>query len=150
MALVASPSPVTLEAEPNNEKSQPQPVVLPAMVSGRFDQPRDADWYSFEAPDSGQYVCEVFSERIAGGADPYLVVIDDKDNAVVELDDYGHRINAFDGHLRDPYGTVNLQAKQKYRAMVQDRYGRGGIEISIRAGDPQTGSRFSRRRGNPQ
>ncbi|HEY3967461.1 MAG TPA: hypothetical protein VGM05_23070 [Planctomycetaceae bacterium] len=124
--LVASPIPVTLEAEPNNDKSQPQSVTLPAMVSGRFDQPRDADWFSFEVPDNGQYVFEAFSERIAGGADPYLVVVDEKDNTVVELDDYGHRINAFDGHLRDPYGTVNLQAKQKYRVMIQDRYGRGG------------------------
>ncbi len=124
--LVASPSTVTLEVEPNNEKSQPQPISLPAMVSGRFDQPRDADWFSFEVSENGPYVCEVYSERIAGGADPYLVVIDEKDNTVVELDDYGHRINAFDGHLRDPYGTANLQAKQQYRVLVQDRYGRGG------------------------
>ena len=63
---------------------------------------------------------------IAGQADPYLVVIDEKDNNVAEMDDYGHRINAFDGHLRDPYGTVNLEAKRKYRVLVQDRYSRGG------------------------
>jgi hypothetical protein len=127
VSLVASPGPVTIEAEPNNEKKQPQSITIPAMVSGRFDEPRDADWYSFEVPENGQYVLEVFSERIAGAADPYLVVIDDKENTVVELDDYGHRINAFDGHLRDPYGTANLLAKQVYRVLVQDRYGRGGV-----------------------
>jgi hypothetical protein len=45
---------------------------------------------------------------------------------VAELDDFGHRINAFDGHLRDPSGVVNLAAKMKYRVLVQDRYRRGG------------------------
>ncbi|MBS0262613.1 MAG: PPC domain-containing protein [Planctomycetes bacterium] len=126
VALVAAPGPVTLEQEPNNEKSQPQRLQIPAMVSGRFDQPRDADWYSFEVPETGSYAFEVYSERIAGAADPYLVVIDEKDNVVVEFDDYGHRINAFDGHLRDPYGMTNLQAGKSYRVLVQDRYGRGG------------------------
>jgi hypothetical protein len=126
IAVVAATSPVSLEAEPNNDKTNPQPITLPAIVSGRFDEPRDADWYAFEVADNGPYYFEVFSERIAGGADPYLVVVDDKDNSVAELDDYGHRINAFDGHLRDPYGSANLEAKRKYRILVQDRYSRGG------------------------
>jgi hypothetical protein len=124
--LLAAAGPVTLEAEPNNDKAQPQPITLPATVSGRFDEARDADWYAFDVPENGQYVFEVYSERIAGQADPYLVVVDDKDNTVVEFDDYGHRMQAFDGHLRDPYGTVNLDAKRKYRVLVQDRYSRGG------------------------
>lgn len=126
IAVVAATGPVSLEAEPNNDKTQPQQITLPATVSGRFDEPRDADWYSFEVPENGQYVFEIFSERIAGGADPYLVVVDDKDNSITEFDDYGHRINAFDGHLRDPYGFANLEAKRKYRVLVQDRYSRGG------------------------
>ena len=126
IAVVAATSPVSLEAEPNNDKTNPQPITIPAIVSGRFDEPRDADWYAFEVRENGQYYFEVFSERISGGADPYLVVIDDKDNSVVELDDYGHRINAFDGHLRDPYGFTNLEVKRKYRVLVQDRYSRGG------------------------
>jgi hypothetical protein len=126
VSLIAADGPVTLEAEPNNEKMSPQAISLPALVSGRFDEARDADWYSFEVPENGQYVFEVYSERIAGQADPYLVVVDDKDNTVAEMDDYGHRINAFDAHLRDPFGTANLEAKRKYRVLVQDRYSRGG------------------------
>ncbi len=48
---------------------------------------------------------------------------------VAELDDFGHRINAFDGHLRDPSGSVNLTAKRRYRVLVQDRYRRGGARF---------------------
>src|SRR5262249_28756431 len=39
--LMVSSSPVTLEVEPN-DPAAPQKLNLPAVVSGRFDQPRDA------------------------------------------------------------------------------------------------------------
>ena len=118
--------PVTVESEPNDDADKPQNVSLPLIVSGRFDQPLDGDWYEFEVSENGQYAVDVYCERIAGRADPYVVVMDDKGQRVTELDDYGHRINAFDGHLRDPSGMVNLNGQRKYRVLVQDRYGRGG------------------------
>jgi hypothetical protein len=127
--VVVVDTPVTLETEPNDEASKAQPLTLPAVLSGRFDRERDADWYEFETTEAGGYSFEVYSERIAGRADPYLVVVDDKGNRLTELDDYGHRMNAFDGHLRDPSGVVNLAAKKKYRVLVQDRYQRGGARF---------------------
>jgi hypothetical protein len=129
LPLLVVDTPVTLENEPNDDPNKPQVIQLPAVVSGRFDRPRDADWYEFEAPANGPYAFEVYSERLAGRADPYLVVVDDKGNRVAELDDYGHRMNAFDGHLRDPSGMVNLTGKRKYRVLVQDRYQRGGARF---------------------
>jgi hypothetical protein len=124
--LLVVDTPVTLEAEPNDTPEKAQPITLPAVVSGRFDRERDADWYEFETTDAGPYAFEVYCERIGGRADPYLVVADTKGTRVAELDDFGHRINAFDGHLRDPSGLVNLAAKTKYYVLVQDRYRRGG------------------------
>src|SRR5262249_40465809 len=61
--------PVTLEQEPNDDPTKPQPITLPAAVSGRFDKERDADWYEFETTEAGQYSFEVYCERIAGRAD---------------------------------------------------------------------------------
>jgi hypothetical protein len=127
--LLVVDTPVTLEVEPNDDPNKPQRIQLPAVVSGRFDRERDADWYEFETAEAGPYAFEVYSERIAGRADPYLVVVDDKGNRVAELDDFGHRMNAFDGHLRDPSGVVNLSGKRKYRVLVQDRYRRGGARF---------------------
>ncbi len=124
--LLVTDLPVTLEQEPNDDPQHPQKLALPAVVSGRFDKERDADWYEIEPAESGTYSLEVYCERIAGRADPYIVVLDDKDGRVAELDDFGIRMNAFDGHLRDPSGNVNLTAKKKYRLLVQDRYRRGG------------------------
>ena len=124
--ILISDTPVSLEQEPNDDPAAPQKLTLPAVVSGRFDKERDADWFSFQTTDAGPYSFELYCERIAGRADPYLVVIDEKDARVGELDDFGIRANAFDGHLRDPSGTINLAAKKTYRVLVQDRYRRGG------------------------
>lgn len=124
--LLASDTPVSLEAEPNDDPAKPQPLKLPVVLSGRFDKERDADWFEIEPEESGTYSVEVYCERIAGRADPYLVVLDEKDNRVSELDDFGARINAFDGHIRDVSGSASLTAKKKYRVLVQDRYRRGG------------------------
>jgi len=124
--VLVTADPVTREAEPNDDPKHPQSITLPAVVAGRFDRERDADWYEFETTADGPYAFEVYCERVAGRADPYLVVLDEKDNRVAELDDFGPRVEAFDGHLRDPSGTVNLAGKKKYRVLVQDRYRRGG------------------------
>lgn len=124
--LLVTDLPVTREQEPNDDPQKPQKLTLPAAVSGRFDKERDADWYEIEPQESAAYSLEVYCERLGGRADPYLVVLDDKDNRVTELDDFGIRMNAFDGHIRDVSGSVNLNAKKKYRILVQDRYRRGG------------------------
>ncbi|MCE9533605.1 MAG: PPC domain-containing protein [Planctomycetes bacterium] len=138
--VLATDIPVTLEAEPNDDPKKPQALPLPVVLAGRFDQLRDADWYEIEPKEDGAYAFDVYCERIAGRADPYLVVLDDKDNRVGELDDFGMRTNAFDGHLRDPSGSINLAKNRKYRVLVQDRYRRGGARfmyvLSIRKNVP--------------
>ena len=126
--LMVTDLPVVIDAEINDERTQAQTLILPAVVSGRFDRPRDADWYSVEIPENagGEYVFDVYAERIAGQSDPYVGVYDDQGGSLGEHDDYGPRVNAFDGHIRDPRGTFNLQAKRTYFIVVQDRYSRGG------------------------
>lgn len=138
--LLVTDLPITLEQEPNDDPLKPQKLTLPVALAGRLDKERDSDWYEIEPPESGSYSFEVYCERIAGQADPYLVVLDDKDARVAELDDFGIRMNAFDGHLRDVSGSVNLNGKRKYRVLVRDRYSRGGARyqyvLTIRKATP--------------
>jgi hypothetical protein len=140
MTLMAAEGPVTLEQEANDTATQPQALTLPATISGRFDRPRDADWFQFVAEEAGRYEIQAFSERISGQADPYVVVVDDQDKRLAEFDDFGHRINAFDGHLRDPVGSVDLAKGKTYRLLVQDRYSRGGARyqyvLTVRRSKP--------------
>lgn len=139
--ILVSDTPTVVEAEPNDTREQAQALTLPAIVSARFDHPRDVDWYSFETDDKGgAYGFDVYCERIAGRADPYLAVTDEKGNMAGSLDDFGHRVSSFDGHLRDPSGTINLAPKTKYRVMVREAYGYGGARyqyvLSVRKPQP--------------
>jgi hypothetical protein len=138
--LLVVNQPVTLEVEPNNEFDKPQPIALPAIVAGRFDQPRDVDWFEVSVAESGQYAVEVYCERLCGRADPVVVAFDEKRNRIGEHDDFGHRTNAFDGHLRDPVGMFSFNKDQRYRLLVQERYGRGGPRflyvLSVRKPQP--------------
>lgn len=125
--LLITDQATSTEVEPNDTKEQPQSLALPAIVSGRFDQPRDADWYVFETDEmGGNYGFDVYAERIDGRCDPYFALYDDQGNRFFENDDFGHRISAFDGHLRDPSVQTSLPAKKQIRLLVQDRYQRGG------------------------
>ena len=139
--LLVTDSPTSVEAEPNDTKEQAQALTLPTILSARFDRERDVDWYTFETDEKGgAYGFDVYCERIAGRADPYLAVTDEKGNMAGSLDDFGHRIASFDGHLRDPSGSINLAPKTRYRVMVKDAYGRGGARyqyvLSIRKPQP--------------
>src|SRR6185437_13942120 len=140
ITLMAADGPVTLEREPNESAAQPQTLALPATVSGRFDRPRDADWFEFTPSETGRYDIQAYSERIAGQADPFVVVSDDQGKRLSEFDDFGHRTNAFDGHLRDPVGSIELAKDRKYRLLVQDRYSRGGARyqyvLTVRRSQP--------------
>lgn len=139
--MLVSETPTLVESEPNDSREQAQTLTLPAVVNGRFDRERDVDWYALETDEQGgAYGFDVYCERIAGRADPYLAVTDEKGNPVGSLDDFGHRISAFDGHLRDPSGSINLQPKTKYRVLVKDTYNRGGARyqyvLSVRKPQP--------------
>lgn len=126
--LLVIDTPVSLEAEPNDTppQAQPTPAAGRVIMAGRFERPRDSDWFQFAPSVEGTYAVEVYCERIAGRADPYLVVQDVQGERLAEFDDFGPRYNAFDGHLRDPVGMVQLRADETYRFLVRDRYGRGG------------------------
>lgn len=131
--------PVTIERESNNSREIAQPITLPAVIAGRFDLPRDRDWFEFTAEETGPLHVEVFCERIAGRADPVVACYDKDGNRFAEHDDFGHRRAAFDGHLRDPVGTFNVTAGQQVRVLVQDRYQRGGARYQyvVRLRKPQ-------------
>ena len=87
--VVVAATEVATEIEPNDKAEAGQTVGLPLVLSGRFDQPRDADWFEFTVPENGPYAIDVYCERIRGRADPYLVVTDDQGNRLTELDDFG-------------------------------------------------------------
>lgn len=125
-SVLLTQHPVLTEVEPNDSLDQSQSVSLPLVIGGRLNQPRDIDRFKFTVSERGSYLFNVYCERIAGRADIAIVLLDAEGKRLQEIDDFGHRINAFDGHLRDPSQEINLEPDREYQLLIQDRYGRGG------------------------
>jgi hypothetical protein len=122
-------APITLEKEPNNDRDHAQEVTLPTTICGRFDQRGDADWYTFTAKANESFAINVLCERIQSQGDPFIVIIDDKNNELTSLDDHGINFNALAQNNRDPQGTWTAPRDGKYRLLIQDRYQRGGARF---------------------
>jgi len=127
VTLMNAEGPVVLEREPNDAADSAQELTLPATVNARFDRPGDADWYAFTTTEAGRHEIQVYSERIAGQADPFVALVDDQGQRLAEFDDHGSFFAGFNGYLRDPVASVELDAGRTYRLIVQDRYQRGGV-----------------------
>jgi hypothetical protein len=118
--------PVTAEREPNDSADTAQPLMLPAVVSGRFDRPGDRDWYSFAAKSGEAITIDLLCERLDFPGDPFVLVFDAKGQEVASIDDHGINFNALAQANRDPLGTFRVPADGTYRLLVQERYRRGG------------------------
>ncbi|MGL5097731.1 MAG: hypothetical protein ACRDD1_19255, partial [Planctomycetia bacterium] len=133
IAVLPVSAPPTPESEPNDYPLAPQPLTLPAVVDGRFDAPRDRDWFAFRVPEGqgGRYVCEVFCARLGVPADPYFVWIDETGRDLGEHDDFGARAaGGFHGLHRDPRNVADLQPGKAVRVVVQERNLKGGPEYA--------------------
>lgn len=124
--LLFAPSPVVLEREPNNTADTAQAITLPAVVCGRFDRPRDADWYTFTAKAGEQVAVDLCCERLDMPGDPFVLITDAKGTELATFDDHGINFNALGQFNRDPVGTFSIPANGTYRVLVQDRYQSGG------------------------
>jgi hypothetical protein len=124
--LLFAPAPVVLEREPNDSPDKAQEITLPAVVCGRFDRPRDADWYTFTAKAGEQIAVDFWCERLEMPGDPFVLITDAKGAELATFDDHGININALAQYNRDPLGTFSVPTNGTYRVLVQERYQAGG------------------------
>jgi hypothetical protein len=117
---------VTPEREPNDSAATAQPLTVPAVVSGRFDRPGDADWYRFTAKAGEAITIDLLCERLDFPGDPFVLVFDAKGKELASFDDHGINSGALAQANRDPLGTFRVPADGTYRLLVQERYRRGG------------------------
>jgi hypothetical protein len=75
-ALVVVPNvsaEVQAEAEPNNEQAKATPVpTIPGVVSGRFEQGRDADWFTWMAKKGEKFSVRAQTRSWGSGAEVLL------------------------------------------------------------------------------
>lgn len=138
VTLAAATDPVTLEREPNDSAGAAQALKLPTVVCGRFERPRDSDWYEFSAKQGETVAVDLLCERLDFPGDPRVVVTDDKGAELAAVDDHGIRFNALDLYNRDPQGLFTAPKDGRYRLLVQETYLNGSARYlyALRVGKP--------------
>jgi hypothetical protein len=129
-AVVASPTPVILEQEPNDDPATPQRVTLPATIAGRFLPRGDRDWIVFDAKANEPVVFDLHSRRLGLPTDVSLLVESlapgpDGKPVAKELafaDDGGVEFKTplFDRGALDPTLSFTPPADGSYRVMLRD------------------------------
>lgn len=121
--LAASGRVESIEFEPNDSAEQAQPLSLPGGVSGRFQAPRDKDWFQFDAK-AGQRFLFIGQARNLGSPSDLLMRVHNAEGGVLaEADDAGSEEGVLD---------FTAPADGVYRFAVEDLNQRGGPEFGYR------------------
>jgi hypothetical protein len=87
VTVLASDLNEVIEKEPNDGLPQSTAVTLPAGLSGRFEQPKDVDYYRFEAKKGQRFIFQGQTRSLGSPTTLFLRVANAQGAAMVEADD---------------------------------------------------------------
>ena len=115
--LVIGDEPELMEVEPNNDPEHAQPLTIPCVMNGRFQQGEDVDWYKFNVGAGQEVAFAVMCARledkihdISPHADPMLVLFDAKGNELARNDDY-YRADSLLHYKFEKAGEYRIQIR---------------------------------------
>lgn len=124
--------PETVEAEPNNEPDQAQPVELPLTINGRTRTKGDVDRYLFRGKRGQQLVAEVRARRLGSPIDSLLKLTGPDGKLLAASDDFADPGAGLTTHQADSRIAFTLPADGKYQVTLSDAQGRGGQNYGYR------------------
>jgi hypothetical protein len=130
--LLLDTLPERFESEPNNAKTNANPVALPVIVNGHIDQPGDWDVFRFEGLAGQQVVAEVFARRLDSPVDSVLRLIDPAGKQVAVNDDREDKGSGLNTHHADSYLAARLLADGVYTVYLGDTQRGGGSAYAYR------------------
>ncbi len=116
-----------LETEPNNSTNQAQRLVPPCAVSGRFDAPKDVDYFVIAAKKNDKFIVRVIAERLGSPADPDLEVLKPDGSVLNTSSDWGENIGQirFTSNTRDIQHSFTAPTDGDYYLRLEHLYGQG-------------------------
>ena len=111
------------ETEPNNEPAQANQVPLPVTINGRFDQPRDRDFFQFEAAQGQKLVFQARTRGAGSPCDVYMKLIEEKGSEIAEV----NLSSTNEGAI-----TNTFKEAGRYRLLVEELNRRGGPGMNYR------------------
>jgi len=111
-------------AAPDLSQTNPQPIELPAVVTGRIDTDRDEDVFLVTAAKGTKLSIQVESDSLGFLLDPLVQVLDADGKVIGEVDDTNRN--------RDCLLTQAIPADGPYRVVVRDVHRNGGFRYVYR------------------
>ncbi len=112
-----------IELEPNDTPETASPVTLPTALNGRFDAPKDRDYYQFEAKKGARWTFSGKTRALGSPSDLYLRILKADGGQLAEAEDTG-----------GDEGVLDWTAPEDgvYRLVVEDLLRRGGPDYVYR------------------
>jgi hypothetical protein len=114
----------SIAATADSTREQPQALSLPAVITGRIDEPRDEDVFQFKATKGQKITFRVESDSLGFLLDPLLQVLAADGKVIGGVDDSNRK--------RDCELTQTIPADGDYRVLVRDVYRHGGFRYVYR------------------
>lgn len=111
-------------ATPARTRAQPQPVRIPAAISGVLEQRRTAHFFAFEVKEGDRLVFEVDAMKLGYLVDPVLAIYS-PDGELLASDDDRLQQNGDEPPNLDPYLVHRFDKAGRYLAMIRDLAQRG-------------------------
>jgi len=105
-----------VEQEPNNDRTKATAGVGPGAFNGIISEPKDIDFFKFNAKKGQQLEVEVYARRIRTGLDPVVYIYDANGKQIVANDD---------SRGPDSYVRFNPPADGEYTVAVRDHLQNG-------------------------
>ena len=137
--FAASDVPEAIEAEPNEETSQAQPINAPITMNGRIDRPGDRDLFRFHATAGSKLALRIAAQQLGSPLDAVLTITDASGKEVLTIDDRQPvprdppvvRIIESPG-IDDPLGEFTALVEGDYWLTIEDRFASGGPDYGYR------------------
>jgi hypothetical protein len=121
--VMVGASPEFIEVEPNDDPPSATRVYVPSAISGRFEKPRDRDYFQFAAKTGQRWTFTGRTRTLGSPADLLMRVHKSDGGTLAEAEDAGPNEGAL---------TVTIPADGIYRLMIEDLHRRGGPEYGYR------------------
>jgi hypothetical protein len=113
----------TTESSDDQEPSDDVPI--PVTISGRLESPGDTGAFIFHAQKDQKLRFRAAAKGLGFPTDPVIVIEDEAGKQLAEADDTGR-------DDRDPQLDFTAPSAGRYRAIVRDLHGRGGLRMVYR------------------
>lgn len=115
--LRVAQSPATAEVEPNNSKEQATAATLGNTLSGRIDEPGDADFFKVTATKGQKFTFRAITRRVGAPTSAFVRILNKDGGQVAVKEDFGVGDASFD---------YAFPADGDYFVAIEELHRRGG------------------------